>query len=272
MHWWVPPVATWQRLKILHALRQDCQQARVRGLWTVGSLAWGRFVSVTTQSDIDVYLVGSPQTLERCVITSRLLAPSATVLLPLLAALRDEEAHIDMVSAKVPFLDFPLSTIILLPETSFVRLMQQEIPAPRDGDFTLRLRNLRPAYQHQVKRAYAFDGSWVNLETPFEPPSEHLPGPIRQDLLVLSHQRSLRATLLVSHLLTHWLLWDQDGSIARGITRFTSMILQRYRAEYPDGHGEGLLNITGVKERMPWWLRWFWTQQFKKQFGMRASC
>jgi hypothetical protein len=270
MYWWVPLAATFQRLTVLHALRQDCQQAGVLGLWTVGSLAWGRCVCVTTQSDIDVYLVGSPQTLERCLTTSRLLASSATVLLPLLTVLRDKETQIDMISAKVHFTDIPPSTVTLLSETSFARLMNREIPSSWAGDFTLRLRNLRPAYQHQMKRAYAFDGSWIDLETPFEQSREHLPGPIRQDLIALSHQGSLRASLLVSHLLTHWLLWDRDGSIARGITRFISAIIRRYWTEYPDGNGEGLLNITGVKERMPWWLRWLWTQQFNMQLCRRT--
>lgn len=273
MHWWrrdAPLSATFQHLTLLHALRQDCQQAGVRGLWTVGSLAWGRFVCVTMYSDIDVYLVGSPETLERCLTTSRLLAPSAPLLLPLLATLRDSEGQIDMASAKVHFADFPLSTVTLLPETSFVQLMNREIPSPCAGDFTLRLRNLRPAQQRQTKRAYAFDGSWVDLETPFEEPEEPLRGLIRQDLLALSHHGHLRVTLLASHLLTHWLLWDQDGSIAKGITRFTSMMIRRYLTEYPDGRGQGLLNITGVKERMPWWLRWIWIQRFNVQLCMRA--
>lgn len=271
MYWWVPFVTTLQRLAVLYTLRRDCQRTGIRGLWTVGSLAWGSFVCVTPQSDIDVYLVGSLQSLECCLTTSRLLAPSAAVLLPLLAVLRDKEEQVDMVSTKVHFMDFPPSTIIFIPETSFARLMKQEIPSPCAGDFTLRLRNLRPAYQHQVKRAYAFDGSWIDLETPFEPLREHLPGLIRQDLIALSHQGSLRATLLVSHLLTHWLLWDHDSSIAWGISRFTSMVMQRYRAEYPEGDGEGLLNITGVRERMPCWLRWIWVRRFKKQLDIHRN-
>jgi len=269
MDWWTPVVATLQRLIVLYALRQDCQRVGVRGLWVVGSLAWGRFVCVTTQSDIDVYLVGAPETLECCLTTSRLFAPSVPLLLPLLAAMRDREAKIDMASTKVHFADFPPSTVTLILETSFARLMNQEIPSPCVGDFTLRLSNLRPVHQRQVKRAYAFDGSWVDLETPFEQSEEPVLGPIRQDLIALSQHGHLRATLLVSHLLTYWLLWDQDGSIARGIARFTLLIIHRYLTEYPYGKGEGLLNITGVKERMPKWLRWLWVQRFNVQLCMR---
>jgi hypothetical protein len=170
-----------------------------------------------------------------------------------------------MVSAKVRFAEFPLSTVTLFPETRFVHLMNQEIPDPGAGDFVLRLCNLRPEYQHQVKRAYAFDGSWVDLKTPFVCSEGHLPGTIRQDLFALSHAGQLRATLFVSHLLTRWLLWDRDGSIAQGITRFTSKMIQRYLAEYPNGKGEGLLNIAGINERMPWWLRWIWRRRFNVQ-------
>lgn len=161
--------ATLRRIAIVWRIRHEAaRHSGISGVLVVGSVAWGPFIEVHAQSDLDMYVLGSLDGLAHFVAQSSLLRDSREMLIQLLMVLASHSQHLDMMSAKIRFAGLPLSTLFLVPQEAFQRITTQHLPGPEEGDFELHLRNLRPYYALQRKHAYAFNGQILVVEAPFD--------------------------------------------------------------------------------------------------------
>lgn len=87
---------------------------------------------------------------------------------------------------------------------------------------------------------------------------------VRNDLIGLSRDAHFFSHIFVSHVVTGQFVFDRGGQLSQLVQVFRQTLVQRYRAEYPQGDGRGLLALVGISHRMPDWLRSLWLQRLRR--------